>query len=105
MTWCGTILGPGDHRRSVRAKEAFLREKHAALDELMKHLGELVEFYPQHIDKEDKHFFIPCMAYFSDTEKAEMLARHGRIRSDTDPREIPWGGGSMDRGEDVKACH
>ena len=41
----------------------------------MEHLGKLVEFYPRHIDKEDKHFFIPCMAYFSEAEQADLLAR------------------------------
>jgi hemerythrin-like domain-containing protein len=58
----------------IKAKEAYLLEKPGALDELMEHLGKLVEFYPPHIDKEDKHFFIPCMAYFSDPEQADLLA-------------------------------
>src|SRR4030042_5858696 len=58
----------------VKAKEGYLLEKPGALDELMEHLGKLVEFYPGHIEKEDKHFFIPCMAYFSDAERAALLA-------------------------------
>jgi hemerythrin-like domain-containing protein len=33
----------------------------------------LVEFYPKHIEKEDKHFFIPCMDYFTSSEKDAML--------------------------------
>jgi hemerythrin-like domain-containing protein len=33
----------------------------------------LVEFYPKHIEKEDMHFFIPCMEYFSEQEKDSML--------------------------------
>ena len=33
----------------------------------------LVDFYPQHIEKEDKHFFIPVMQYFSSEEKDSML--------------------------------
>ena len=36
-------------------------------------LRELVEFYPAHIEKEDRRFFIPCMSYFDDGERAEML--------------------------------
>lgn len=36
-------------------------------------LGSLVEFYPKHIEKEDKHFFIPIMTYFSEDEKDRML--------------------------------
>jgi hemerythrin-like domain-containing protein len=57
----------------VKAKEGILLEKSGALNDLLENLGKLVEFYPRHIDKEDKHFFIPCMAYFSDAEKAPML--------------------------------
>ncbi len=59
----------------VKAKEGYLLEKPGALDDLMEHLERLVDFYPRHIDKEDRHFFIPCMAYFSEAEQAELLAR------------------------------
>ena len=59
----------------VKAKEGYLLEKPGALDDLMEHMGKLVEFYPRHIEKEDKHFFIPCMAYFSEAEQADLLAR------------------------------
>jgi aminoglycoside phosphotransferase family enzyme len=33
----------------------------------------LVEFYPKHIEKEDRHFFLPIMDYFSKEEKEAML--------------------------------
>ncbi len=59
----------------VKAKDGYLLEKPGALNDLMDHMGKLVEFYPRHIDKEDKHFFIPCMAYFSEAEQADLLAR------------------------------
>ncbi|MEJ2670955.1 MAG: hemerythrin domain-containing protein [Deltaproteobacteria bacterium] len=59
----------------VKAKEGYLLESPGALDDLMAHMEKLVEFYPRHIEKEDKHFFIPCMAYFSDAEKADLLAQ------------------------------
>jgi hemerythrin-like domain-containing protein len=36
-------------------------------------LQSLVEFYPRHIEKEDKHFFLPIMAYFGKEEKDAML--------------------------------
>jgi hemerythrin-like domain-containing protein len=61
----------------VEAKEGFLLEKPGAVNDLVKRLEQLVEFYPKHIDREDKHFFIPCMAYFNDPEKAEMLQKMG----------------------------
>ena len=59
----------------VKAKDAYLLEKPGALNDLMEHLEKLVDFYPRHIDKEDKHFFIPCLAYFSEAEQADLLAR------------------------------
>jgi hemerythrin-like domain-containing protein len=59
----------------VKAKEGYLREKPEALNDLMNHMEKLVDFYPKHIEKEDKHFFIPCMTYFNDAEKADLLAR------------------------------
>jgi hemerythrin-like domain-containing protein len=34
----------------------------------------LVDFYPRHIRKEDKHFFLPVMDYFSREEKDAMIA-------------------------------
>ncbi len=58
----------------VEAKNDFLLDRAGALDDLLLHLEELVVFYPRHIEKEDKGFFIPCMAYFSEAEKAELLA-------------------------------
>ena len=36
-------------------------------------MEELVDFYPKHIEKEDKHFFIPITEYFNKTEKNGML--------------------------------
>ena len=57
----------------VQAKEAYLLEKPGALDEFMEHLGKLVEFYPTHIEKEDKRFFLPVMEYFTQEEKDAML--------------------------------
>jgi hemerythrin-like domain-containing protein len=36
-------------------------------------LNKLVEFYPEHIAKEDKSFFIPCMQYFTSKEQDDML--------------------------------
>jgi hypothetical protein len=38
----------------------------------MNHLKTLTGFYPEHIKKEDKVFFIPSMSYFTDKEKDEI---------------------------------
>ena len=59
----------------VEAKNDYLLERAGALNDLLLHLEELVLFYPRHIEKEDKHFFIPCLAYFSEAEKAQLLEK------------------------------
>jgi hemerythrin-like domain-containing protein len=59
----------------VRAKENYLRQEKEALNLMLRYLRELMEFYPRHIEKEDKHFFIPCLEYFTPAEKEAMLAR------------------------------
>jgi hemerythrin-like domain-containing protein len=59
----------------VKAKEGYLLEKPGALNDLMESMGKLMEIYPRHIEKEDQHFFIPCMGYFSEAEQADLLAR------------------------------
>jgi hemerythrin-like domain-containing protein len=59
----------------VEAKNDYLMEKAGALDDLLLHLEEMVVFYPRHIEKEDQHFFLPCMEYFSEAEKADLLAQ------------------------------
>jgi hemerythrin-like domain-containing protein len=46
-----------------------------ARSEIVDSLNRLVEFYPKHIEKEDKHFFLPVMNYFSDEEKDDMIRR------------------------------
>jgi len=39
----------------------------------------LIEFYPKHIEKEDKHFFQPVMTYFSQEELTSMLEKGRRF--------------------------
>lgn len=36
-------------------------------------LQKLIAFYPAHIEKEDKHFFYPCLSYLSKQEQDSML--------------------------------
>src|SRR5208282_3747109 len=59
----------------LQAKNDYLLEKAGALEDLLLHLEALAVFYPRHIEKEDKHFFLPSMNYFSEAEKAQMLER------------------------------
>ena len=46
----------------------------AALTEVAEALQILVEFYPKHIEKEDKAFFPASRAYFTEDEDQAMLA-------------------------------
>jgi hemerythrin-like domain-containing protein len=64
--------------REIVAKLSSANKKHAqgkgdAKDEIGAHLGTLIQLYPSHIEKEDKHFFIPSMKYFSKQERDDML--------------------------------
>ena len=46
----------------------------SALTEITMQLRTLAEFYPKHIEKEDRVFFPACRAYMSDEEDQIMLA-------------------------------
>jgi hemerythrin-like domain-containing protein len=59
--------------RLVEANAKYIRGNKESLSVIMDCIKSLVEFYPKHIEKEDKHFFIPCMDYFTDSEKDAML--------------------------------
>ncbi|MBW1992327.1 MAG: hemerythrin domain-containing protein [Deltaproteobacteria bacterium] len=68
-------LGRAATRALVEAKESHLREEAGSLERLLTHLNTLTELYPRHIEKEDQQFFLPCMEYFSQAEKDDLLAR------------------------------
>lgn len=59
--------------RLVDAKEKYLQHDNNAIEDIAAIMSELCEFYPKHIEKEDKHFFIPVMKYFSKQEQDDML--------------------------------
>jgi hemerythrin-like domain-containing protein len=59
--------------RLADAKERYARTQRDGFQEIKTCLAELVEFYPAHIEKEDKHFFLPVMNYFTREEKDAML--------------------------------
>jgi len=56
----------------VDAQERYLKGENRSL-EVVTLLQELAHFYPVHIEKEDKHFFYPCMEYFTREEQDRML--------------------------------
>ena len=55
------------------AKQRYVRGNTQAKDEIETSLKRLIELYPRHIEKEDKHFFYPSMEYFSRQELDDML--------------------------------
>jgi hemerythrin-like domain-containing protein len=57
----------------VAAKERYFHGEDTS-QEVVALLKELAHFYPIHIEKEDKHFFYPCMEYFTPEEQDKMLA-------------------------------
>jgi hemerythrin-like domain-containing protein len=62
-------------RELVKAKEDYLRDKPDAVNQILFYLDKLTAMYPKHINKEDEHFFISSMSYFTPAEKDAMLAR------------------------------
>jgi len=59
----------------VDANTRFTSGDIAALKDVLSFLGKLIEFYPKHIEKEDKVFFPAARAYFSDAEDQALLAK------------------------------
>ena len=60
-------------RKLVEAKDLHVNGYAEALPHIARELKELVEFYPGHIEKEDKRFFFPCLDYFTHAEQERML--------------------------------
>lgn len=52
------------------------------LETISRILKELIVFYPKHIEKEDKNFFIPVMEYFSAQEQQEILEEEKEFDKD-----------------------
>lgn len=69
-----------DHRwgrkttaRLVEANKRYMEGHGDAMSTAIDCMKSLIEFYPKHIEKEDKHFFIPCMDYFTEAEQQSIL--------------------------------
>ena len=56
-----------------KAIENYRNGNKEAGTDVWKFLNELADFYPKHIEKEDKRFFYPAMEYFSQQEQDVML--------------------------------
>lgn len=55
-------------------RERVIKGEPSAPRDLVRLLEDLVTFYPAHIEKEDQDFFLPCMDYFTEEERAALLA-------------------------------
>ena len=58
----------------VKANTRYRKGDKSALADIADKLRTLAEFYPKHIEKEDKAFFPAARAYFTDEEDQVMLA-------------------------------
>jgi hemerythrin-like domain-containing protein len=67
------VTGRGVVRNLIAARGAVLQGERSALKTLAETLRTLVAFYPPHIAKEDRQFFIPVMNYFTPAEQAALL--------------------------------
>jgi len=61
-------------RSLAEANDRYRSGDTAAISDIESCVRDLTEFYPVHIEKEDRHFFKPCLEYFTDAEKQAMLA-------------------------------
>ncbi|MFZ1614840.1 MAG: rubredoxin [Holophaga sp.] len=59
--------------RLATVRERVLKGEATAVRDLAALLEDLAKFYPAHIDKEDRNFFLPCMDYFTEEERAGLL--------------------------------
>jgi len=67
------IFGRKTVGQLLKATERYQPEDSDTFTDIMDALEKLVELYPPHIEKEDRHFFMPVMQYFSQEEKDAML--------------------------------
>jgi len=68
------IFGRSTTKALVEANTLYRNGDATALGDIARCLRTLVEFYPKHIEKEDKIFFPASRAYFSEAEDQAMLA-------------------------------
>ena len=68
------VFGRQTTKALVEANTRYRNGDKSALPDIADKLRTIAEFYPEHIEKEDKVFFPASMAYFTDEEDQSMLA-------------------------------
>lgn len=61
-------------RKLVDACDRYRNGDKSAVTPIVEALDALAGLYPKHIEKEDRHFFLPVMQYLTGEEQASMLA-------------------------------
>jgi hemerythrin-like domain-containing protein len=67
------VFGRRTTQALVDANARYRNGDETALADIISRLRTITEFYPEHIEKEDKVFFPSCRAYFNDDEDQAML--------------------------------
>jgi len=57
----------------AKANEGYVNGNRDARKDVYKFMQDLIELYPQHVEKEDNKFFGPSMEYFTAQEQEAML--------------------------------
>ena len=68
------VFGRQTIKKLVEANASYRSGDESAVGEIAESLRTLVQFYPRHIEKEDKIFFPAARAYFTEKEDQAMLA-------------------------------
>ena len=68
------VFGRQTTKALVDANNRYRKGDESALPDIAAKLQTLIEFYPEHIEKEDKVFFPSSRNYFTDEEDQAMLA-------------------------------
>lgn len=69
------VYGRENVKRLAVAKEKYATGNLNVLNDILTSLENLRHLYPAHIEKEDKHFFLPSMKYFTKKEQDDMLGK------------------------------
>jgi hemerythrin-like domain-containing protein len=64
------------------ARESQMKGDLTAVKTILTACKSLVEFYPGHMEKEEKHFFAPSMEYFSKREQQEIVKKFWEFDKD-----------------------
>ena len=67
------VYARGKVKLLSEACQTCSRGEKEAIGQVLTHLEAIVNFYPTHIEKEDRRFFRPSMKYFPDSEQDGML--------------------------------